>query len=84
MNKLMKLAITAGIVAAAACVEEMIKEFDTSKEIQIGDLVQWESDGQLRFKSPKTVKRIEDSEFGKYAFFNDSSTGVPVFQLVKV
>jgi hypothetical protein len=49
--------------------------------IQVGDYVQWESQGMLQFDKPKRISRI--SEDSKFAFFDDSTTGVPVDGLTK-
>jgi len=49
--------------------------------IQVGDYVQWESQGMLQFPKPQRVTRF--SEDGKFAFFDGSNTGVPVAELEK-
>ena len=50
--------------------------------IQLGDYVQWESQGIYQFEQPRRVVRI--SADGKFGFFDDSTTGAPVEQLTKV
>jgi hypothetical protein len=49
--------------------------------IQVGDYVQWESQGALCFDKPKRINRLSDD--GKFAFFDGSNSGVPVEQLIK-
>jgi hypothetical protein len=49
--------------------------------VQVGDYVQWESLGILQFDKPKQIYKL--SEDGKFAFFSDSATGVPVDGLTK-
>ena len=47
--------------------------------LEVGTYVQWESNGQLRFKEPKRVRRV--SEDGEWAFVDESTTGLPVGEL---
>jgi hypothetical protein len=49
--------------------------------IQAGDYVQWESQGILQFDKPQRISKL--SEDGKFAFFDSSTTGVPVDGLTK-
>jgi hypothetical protein len=49
--------------------------------IQIGDYVQWESQGILQFDKPRRISKI--SEDAKFAFFDGSTTGVPIDGLTK-
>jgi hypothetical protein len=49
-------------------------------KLQPGDYVQWESHGTLQFSAPQPIR--EFSPDGAYAFFDSSSTGVPVDQLL--
>lgn len=51
----------------------------SSEELLPGDFVQWVSQGVEQFAEPKPIVKI--SEDGKFAFFEDSATGVPVEQL---
>jgi hypothetical protein len=51
-------------------------------KIQVGDKVQWESDGACRFESPKKVTAI--SECGKWAFVEGTKTGLPISELHKI
>lgn len=46
---------------------------------QVGDYVQWESQGQLQLKEPKQIKGFSDD--GEWAFLEGSATGVPVKEL---
>jgi hypothetical protein len=47
---------------------------------EVGDLVQWESNGVLAFPSPRPIKSFSADR--KYAFFEGSTTGVPVEELI--
>lgn len=50
----------------------------TKQLLQIGDYVQWESNGILRLPEPKKLIRIEDG----FGFLDGSSTGIPVGELI--
>ena len=49
---------------------------------EIGDCVQWESQGGMQFKEPKKVRAI--STDGTHAFVDGSPTGLPIVELSKV
>jgi hypothetical protein len=49
--------------------------------IHVGDYVQWESQGVLHFDKPKRISKLSDD--GQFAFFDGSSTSVPIDQLTK-
>lgn len=69
-------AIAGSIVTAAILTE-------TTDEIKIGDMINWESGGVLMFTEPKEVARIEDDEVhGKYVFVVGETTGIPYDQCV--
>lgn len=58
-----------------------LEEITEGKENKpcIGDLVQWSSQGSTQWVHPKQI--IGFSKDGKYAFVEDSTTGIPVSQL---
>lgn len=76
-------AFTTGLVVGGIAVASLMIEKQKPVEITEGDLVQWESNGVFVFSTPKKVVRIEDSEFGKYAFVEGARTGIPIKQLIK-
>jgi hypothetical protein len=49
--------------------------------IQVGDYVQWESQGILQFDKPRRISKL--SEDGKFALLDGSMTGVSVDELTK-
>lgn len=51
-------------------------------KVQIGDLVQWESQGALQFPRPRRVRAISDD--GSWAFVEDSETGIPMNEIATV
>ncbi|MBU6501202.1 hypothetical protein KGQ33_05250 [Patescibacteria group bacterium] len=61
--------------------QEVTSEAGKGKEgkPEVGDLVQWTSQGASQWEEPQQVKGF--SEDGKYAFVEDSTTGIPVSQL---
>jgi hypothetical protein len=64
--------------------ETMALDSDQSVDyssIHVGDYVQWESQGVLHFDKPKRISKLSDD--GQFAFFDGSSTGVPIDQLTK-
>ena len=72
------LGFMAGVTAAAVALTE-------ENEIQVGDRVNWESDGVLRFKTGKIVNKITDSEeYGKFVFVEGTQTGIPYDECIKV
>lgn len=54
-----------------------------SAGIQIGDQVQWESQGQIQFENPRKVLDLFEYEGQTYAFVEGTNTGIPVEQLTK-
>lgn len=81
---------TAGAIAATAVLTKALEEallegkLKAKTAIQVGDDINWESDGMLMFPKPKQVLRIIDSEeHGKYVFVDGVDTGIPYDQCVK-
>ncbi len=55
---------------------------DENTKIQVGDYVQWESQGVLQFPVPRIILGFSDD--GEWAFVEGSGTGVPVAELTVV
>jgi len=56
------------------------KEYnDKVEKIEIGDLVNWESQGVLQFPEPKQVKGFSDC--GQWVFTEGSETGLPIQEI---
>lgn len=51
-------------------------------DVEIGDLVQWESGGINQFHQPKTVRAIEDYDGESWVFVTGSKTGIPMNQVI--
>lgn len=51
-------------------------------EIEVGDLVQWESSGQLNLPRPTRVRAITEHEGAQWVFLDGSETGIPVSELI--
>jgi hypothetical protein len=54
---------------------------NSSKPVQVGDWVQWTSQGVAQFPEPREVQGL--SEDGAYAFVAGSQAGIPMDQLTK-
>ncbi len=52
------------------------------QDIEIGDLVQWESNGALCFEKPRLVRAFQEHEGRTYAFVQDSDTGILMEELL--
>jgi hypothetical protein len=52
------------------------------QEPEIGDLVQWESDGVLRLPKPAILEAIRELNGRKWGFLSGAKTGVPMDQLI--
>lgn len=62
--------------------EKLEKEKEEEKkELVSGDEVLWESQGEVQWKEPKKIIEIQEHKGQKFAFFEDSETGIPVDQL---
>lgn len=48
-------------------------------KVKVGDYVQWESNGQLQFLTPRRVRELVGN--GSYAMVEGSDTGIPVSEL---
>ena len=59
-----------------------IQPLEKEGELNIGDNVQWTSNGQDQFNEPKKVKSISDD--GNFAFVEGSDTGIPILELNKI
>jgi hypothetical protein len=58
--------------------DDRITETDADKRPKVGDFVQWESQGMLRFPQPMRVREI--SADGTHLFVEGSMTGIPIEQ----
>ena len=58
-----------------------ISPAELKEEIQVGDYVQWTSQGVDQFEAPLRVREI--SEDGKFLFLEDSQSGIPIEQATK-
>ena len=61
------------------------KENGQSEEpaVEVGQYVQWESQGQLQFPSPRRITRIEhDDDHGWYVWVEGSASGIPMNEVV--
>jgi hypothetical protein len=47
---------------------------------RVGDLVQWENQGTLRFETPRRVRLITDD--GQWLAVDDSETGIPMSEVI--
>jgi len=48
----------------------------------IGDLIQWENQGQLQFEEPRKVSWISDDL--KWLLVEGSNTGIPVAEAIRI
>jgi hypothetical protein len=71
--------ISSGVKDTAEDDEE---QNESGNALQVGDFVQWESQGILQFSDHKRVREV--SSDGKWAFVDGSDTGVPVKELTVV
>jgi len=53
-------------------------------DARVGKFAVWETNGTLRFKEPKQIRRIEEDPKSKqkFAFFDEFPTGIPLDELV--
>ena len=49
-------------------------------DVGVGDYVQWESQGALRFSEPRRVRQV--AEDGDWVFVDGSETGIPMSELI--
>lgn len=59
---------------------EYLEEEDSTK-IEVGDLIQWESGGQLQFSAPKRVRAIQNDQGLDWIFVEGSNTGIPMSEV---
>jgi hypothetical protein len=55
---------------------------DPNKEIGVGDLVQWESNGVVQLPQPTRVRAIKEHEGAQWVFVEGSETGIPMAEAV--
>ena len=48
--------------------------------VRVGDLMQWESQGELRLEKPRRVRAISDD--GNWVFVEDSEAGIPMNEAI--
>ena len=49
---------------------------------EVGDLVQWESNGQLAFEKPRRVRAVQEHEGIEWVFVEGSETGMPMEEMI--
>lgn len=54
---------------------------DSKTKVEIGDLVQWESNGVLQLSVPTRVRQIQEYEGGSWIFIEGSETGIPMSEV---
>ena len=63
--------------------EDDEEDFKKDVEIEVGDLVQWESDGVLQLPSPQIVRALQEYESGDvWVFIEGSETGLPMEEII--
>jgi plastocyanin len=69
--------------ASLALTAFVMDELD--QEIKVGDKVQWTVNGSHQFATPKKVEKIEYADDGTaYLFVEDTKTGIPAHQAIKI
>lgn len=48
---------------------------------KVGDLVQWESQGQLQFAEPRRVRAVTEDGDASWVFVEGSETGIPALEI---
>lgn len=56
-------------------------KLDDDEEVEVGDLVQWESGAVLQFDKPRRVRAIQDHDGARFAFVDGSDTGIPMTEI---
>lgn len=55
---------------------------DALNQIEVGDIVQWESNNVLQFEKPKRVRAIQQHEGNDWIFVDGSETGIPMNEAI--
>jgi len=55
--------------------------FEEKPIIEVGDLIQWESSGQLQFDQPKRVRAIQEHDGESWIFVDGSPTGIQMNEI---
>jgi hypothetical protein len=67
-----------GKVGDANPADETKDEGGESPKPDVGDLIQWESNGELKLESPRRVRAIQEHEGSFWIFVEGSTTGIPM------
>ncbi|TBR09911.1 MAG: hypothetical protein EPO47_05030 [Rugosibacter sp.] len=51
---------------------------DTKTKVEIGDLIQWESNGVLQLATPTRVRQIQEHDGESWIFIEGNQTGIPM------
>lgn len=62
--------------------ESAAGEPEADQNFEIGDLVQWESNGVLRMEQPRLIQAFQEHGGQTWAFVEGSETGIPMEELV--
>jgi len=49
---------------------------------EVGDIIQWESNGVLRFDTPKRVRAVQEHDGAMWVFVEGSATGIPLNEAI--
>lgn len=60
---------------------EITVESEVKKSIPVGAFVNWENNQTLMWNQPRKITRIESLDGNKFAFFDESPTGIPMDEL---
>ncbi len=64
------------------CVQSEVQESQPEETIEIGDLVNWESQGMLQFAEPKAITGF--SECNEWVFVEGNKSGLPINDIILV
>lgn len=55
---------------------------EPKQKAEVGDLIQWESNGVLAFATPKRVRAVQQHEGADWVFVDGSETGIPMSEVL--
>jgi hypothetical protein len=71
-------------IASSATIQSEDDPKDDEKTPEVGDLVQWESAGQIQFAQPRKVRAIQDHDGQPWVFVEGSETGIPMTEVAVI